>query len=507
MSNIYHTEPPTEGKVLIHTTAGDIDIELWSKEAPLACRNFIQLSLEGYYDNTIINRIIKDFMIQAGDPTGTGTGGSSIWNKPFKDEIHGRIKFNHRGQVAMANENRPNTNQSQFFITLGPCEWLNRKHTIFGKITGNTIFNVLKLGEVEVGPNDKPIETIKIKSVEVLWNPFDNIIPRTNVTRTISNDNNQKKDKKKDRKAAKDLKLLSFGDDEIESTSLIETNDDLSVRKMISAHDANINSQKLSSEVDEELLQKIQSEQSEKRNSINTTSSLSASSSRNIQEDNNNNDDNNNEDGENDFEMKMLNKIREKRKKVENKNLVAATSKISTDNWKDDQNDEIYDNEDDNVDDLATQKGKEYAQLKKEMLRSRKAIKVLTGQDAENHRNDTAFQELMTPLEQRRQRYVKRKKEFGNREEETLSKLAQFSNNLKKAKSESSTNDNQTTTIYSETYTGQVLEKDDDEMIDTKGWHLGKLKFRKHIDDLYRMGGDGRSLDDYKVEDSRITNR
>lgn len=90
---------------------------------------------------------------------------------------------------------------------------------------------------------------------------------------------------------------------------------------------------------------------------------------------------------------------------------------------------------------------------------------------------------------------------------QTLSKLAQFSNNLKKAKSESSTNDNQTTTIYSETYTGQVLEKDDDEMIDTKGWHLGKLKFRKHIDDLYRMGGDGRSLDDYKVEDSRITNR
>lgn len=117
-------------------------------------------------------------MILAGDPTGTGSGGSSIWGKPFKDEVHGRIKFNHRGQVAMANENRPNTNQSQFFITLGPCEWLNRKHTIFGKVTGNTIFNVLKLGEVEVGPNDKPIESIKIKSIEVLWNPFDDIIPR-----------------------------------------------------------------------------------------------------------------------------------------------------------------------------------------------------------------------------------------------------------------------------------------------------------------------------------------
>lgn len=88
------------------------------------------------------------------------------------------MKFNHRGQVAMANENRPNTNQSQFFITLGECEWINRKHTIFGKVTGNTIFNVLKLGEVEVGPDDRPIDPILITKVEVLWNPFDDIVPR-----------------------------------------------------------------------------------------------------------------------------------------------------------------------------------------------------------------------------------------------------------------------------------------------------------------------------------------
>lgn len=114
----------------------------------------------------------------AGDPTGTGTGGSSIWGRPFKDEIHGRIKFNHRGQVAMANENKPNSNHSQFFITLGECEWINRKHTIFGKVTGNTIFNVMKLGEVEVDRNDKPVDPIMITKVEVLWNPFDDIVPR-----------------------------------------------------------------------------------------------------------------------------------------------------------------------------------------------------------------------------------------------------------------------------------------------------------------------------------------
>ena len=127
----------------------------------------------------------------------------------------------------MANENRPNTNQSQFFITLSPCEWLNRKHTIFGKITGNTIFNVLKLGEVEVGLNDRPIDTIRITSVEVLWNPFDDIIPRfvdptecnlffprASIVKTNVISTNQKRDSKKERKGAKDLKLLSFGDDE-----------------------------------------------------------------------------------------------------------------------------------------------------------------------------------------------------------------------------------------------------------------------------------------------------
>jgi peptidyl-prolyl cis-trans isomerase SDCCAG10 len=155
-----------------------LDIELWPKEAPLACRNFIQLALEGYYDNTNVCRIVKGFMVQMGDPTGTGAGGESIWGRPFKDEIHGRIKFNHRGQVAMANGNKPNSNQSQFFVTLDNCDWLNGKHTIFGKVTGSTIFNVLRMGEVEVDGKDKPLDDIVIKQMEVLSNPFDDITPR-----------------------------------------------------------------------------------------------------------------------------------------------------------------------------------------------------------------------------------------------------------------------------------------------------------------------------------------
>lgn len=178
MSNIYHTEPPTQGKVLLKTSYGDIDIELWPKEAPLACRNFIQLALEGYYDKTPVTRVIKEFMVQFGDPTGTGRGGDSIWGRPFKDEIHGRLLFNHRGQLAMANESTPNSNKSQFFVTLGACEWLNRKHTIFGKVTGDTIYNLMRLGESDVGENDIPADPIQLLGVEVLWNPFEDIVPR-----------------------------------------------------------------------------------------------------------------------------------------------------------------------------------------------------------------------------------------------------------------------------------------------------------------------------------------
>ena len=91
MSQNYMMEPATNGKVVLRTSAGDIDIELWSKETPLACRNFVQLCMENYYDATIFHRLVPGFIIQGGDPSGTGMGGESIFGKPFKDEIHSRV--------------------------------------------------------------------------------------------------------------------------------------------------------------------------------------------------------------------------------------------------------------------------------------------------------------------------------------------------------------------------------------------------------------------------------
>ncbi|KAM7077123.1 spliceosome-associated protein CWC27 homolog isoform 3-T3 [Ciconia maguari] len=234
MSNIYIQEPPTNGKVLLRTTAGDIDIELWSKEAPKACRNFIQLCMEEYYNNTIFHRVVPGFIVQGGDPTGTGSGGDSIYGAPFKDEFHSRLRFNRRGLVAMANAG-PHDNGSQFFFTLGRADELNNKHTIFGKVTGDTIYNMLRLAEVEVDKEERPLSPHKIRSCEVLFNPFDDIVPRPN--RKLKKDKPEEETKKSKVKGTKNFNLLSFGEEAEEEEEEVNRVSQSMKGKSKSSHD------------------------------------------------------------------------------------------------------------------------------------------------------------------------------------------------------------------------------------------------------------------------------
>lgn len=234
MSNIYIQEPPTNGKVLLKTTAGDIDIELWSKEAPKACRNFIQLCLEAYYDNTIFHRVVPGFIVQGGDPTGTGTGGESIYGAPFKDEFHSRLRFNRRGLVAMANAG-PHDNGSQFFFTLGRADELNNKHTIFGKITGDTVYNMLRLTEVDIDDEERPRNPHKIKSCEVLFNPFDDIIPRE--IKKPKKEKPEEEVKKLKPKGTKNFSLLSFGEEAEEEEEEVNRVSQSMKGKSKSSHD------------------------------------------------------------------------------------------------------------------------------------------------------------------------------------------------------------------------------------------------------------------------------
>ncbi|XP_003981061.3 spliceosome-associated protein CWC27 homolog isoform X1 [Felis catus] len=234
MSNIYIQEPPTNGKVLLKTTAGDIDIELWSKEAPKACRNFIQLCLEAYYDNTIFHRVVPGFIVQGGDPTGTGTGGESIYGAPFKDEFHSRLRFNRRGLVAMANAG-PHDNGSQFFFTLGRADELNNKHTIFGKVTGDTVYNMLRLTEVDVDEEERPRNPHKIRSCEVLFNPFDDIIPRE--IKKPKKEKPEEEVKKLKPKGTKNFSLLSFGEEAEEEEEEVNRVSQSMKGKSKSSHD------------------------------------------------------------------------------------------------------------------------------------------------------------------------------------------------------------------------------------------------------------------------------
>ncbi|EOD24260.1 Petidyl-prolyl cis-trans isomerase putative cyclophilin involved in protein folding and posttranslational modification [Emiliania huxleyi CCMP1516] len=209
---VYANEPSTRGKVVLHTSLGPLDVELWSKEAPLACRNFVQLGMEGYYDGCIFHRVIKDFMAQTGDPTGTnrtsvlcgtGKGGECALSAEHKNE---RL-------LGMASSG-PDTNKSQFFVTLDRCEWLDNKHTIFGKVTGNSIYNLNRFNEVEVGEHDRPTYPPRILRMEVLLEPFDDIVPRPSAVAPPP-----EPAAKKRRKGVKNLSLLSFGEEAANASS------------------------------------------------------------------------------------------------------------------------------------------------------------------------------------------------------------------------------------------------------------------------------------------------
>ncbi|MBN2097788.1 MAG: peptidylprolyl isomerase [Candidatus Omnitrophica bacterium] len=157
---VFAGPPQEEILVVLETTQGTIEVKLMPEVAPKACENFALLCKKGYYDGIIFHRVIKNFMIQGGDPTGTGTGGSSIWGEPFADEVKTDVQFDRPGLLAMANAG-PNTNGSQFFITTIKTPWLNMRHTIFGEvISGYDV--VQKIEAVDTDSANRPTAEQKI---------------------------------------------------------------------------------------------------------------------------------------------------------------------------------------------------------------------------------------------------------------------------------------------------------------------------------------------------------
>ncbi|HEY3008036.1 MAG TPA: peptidylprolyl isomerase [Micromonosporaceae bacterium] len=163
----------------LHTNFGPIRLELFPNHAPKTVRNFVELAEGGreytdprtgqpgsgpYYDGTVFHRVIDGFMIQGGDPTGTGRGGPGY---TFNDEIHPELVFDRPYLLAMANAG-PGTNGSQFFITVAPTGWLNRKHTIFGSVAGDESEKVVDtIATAATAPGDRPVRDVVIERVEI----------------------------------------------------------------------------------------------------------------------------------------------------------------------------------------------------------------------------------------------------------------------------------------------------------------------------------------------------
>ena len=272
MSELYITEPQTTGKVILETNYGNIDIELFTLEAPKSCRNFIQHCLNKYYNGCHFFKIFKNFMIQTGDPTNTGSGGESIYSSEFRDEFHSRLKFNHRGVVAMNNKNKPNSNGSQFFITLEKCEEMNKKFTIFGKVTGPTFFNAINISNLSADEDGKPLmnnekEIPKIINTEVVINPFKDLKPTVDLTQLIKNENeenigdnndndmNKKKKKKLKIKNITDKMFFNIDENEEEENNEInkdEIKEEKSKEKIIELDENNENDESKSEESDNE---------------------------------------------------------------------------------------------------------------------------------------------------------------------------------------------------------------------------------------------------------------
>lgn len=154
-------------RAVIQTSQGSFTVELFDDRAPRAVENFVGLAEAGRYDRTLIHRAVEGLLVHGGDPTGRGYGGRSLWGEPFANEIDPTLRFDRAGRLALANLGRPETNGSQFFVTVAPASWLDGDYTIFGQVVeGQDVVD--RISRVEVrGGSHRPVEDVLVLGVEI----------------------------------------------------------------------------------------------------------------------------------------------------------------------------------------------------------------------------------------------------------------------------------------------------------------------------------------------------
>lgn len=502
MSSVYATEPATAGRVILETTDGPLEIHLWSRECPQTTRFFLQLCLDGFYDNMVFHRIVNNFLIQTGalrhasaeSVPSMSSSEVAVYRQETSAsealdrrsyEVNSRIRFNHRGQVAMAlgvdDKADVEDLQPQFFISLEEAPFLDGKHVVFGSVTGPTIFNAVRVGRTETDeathqPMDLPNAT-RIKNVKIVENPLhQGLTPHPNPPWRVKQKTSDatKPKKKKKRKGKFDTNVLSFGQEfEEEETMPRKTK-----KGIQSSHDV-IQSKVLSKQVDKQVQGAIHDDSSEvppekqpsKKSRIEKTSESNTNT------------------------LSVEYSAPKERK--------ARHSGVS-----DTQN---------------------ASQSKKSNGNKEKAPKEKSSTPASKS----------SLVESRRLKYTKGKKSKKEREEETLNKLMAFRSTVQKTvedrkssaigSSQASKQDDSLASRMARraekangkgdsvedsqapTYRGQILDSDDDDTNGNKKAHgnrsewLGTaFKCKRHVDhDSRDLGGDGRKTDDYELIDSK----
>jgi len=520
MSQVYSTEPQTTGRVILNTTHGPIDIQLWCKECPTTTRTFLQLCLDGYYNGMIFHRIINNFLIQTGEIRKNDIGNIIQSSSPLineedyqrymtqyafgkegrekKDEtipgsdefmtrkrleLSSRIRFNHRGQIAMAipldeedvEEGKESSSLArQFFITMDEAQFLHSKYVIFGTVSGDTIFNAMRIGRTEtideesgqlVDLDNAPM----IKDVRIENHLFDDLVMTNedNVPwKLILKDSDGQegisdlKKRRKKRKGKKDLNVLSFGNE-------MEDGEDDEVGGMVSTYDV--------------------------------------------------------------LKTKKANKIESNDEK----------NKIHVDNKKiNDYNDDEKKNQMDKESTTKTNfEGREIQHNIEVSSKMRQKVVEKTSSATMSYKSETDFKSKdvdtpkMSAVEARRMKYLKANKannkshkELKLRDDSTMLKLSAFKSKMFEVKGTKLTKNDDINIERSQgvkiienvqskpeelpsaqVYSGQILE-DNESYENDSSWMKKRFKCKRHIDHDSKesaMGGDGRNMEDYEVIDDK----
>ena len=530
MSSVYATEPATAGRVILETTDGPLEIHLWSRECPDTTRLFLQLCMDGYYDDMIFHRIVNNFMIQTGALRHSSSKATSVSlsspdaaayreaiqapraleRRPY--ETNSRIRFNHRGQVAMALGTKDSDDvedlQPQFFVTLEDAEYLNNKHVVFGTIgAGPTIFNALRIGRTETDEaTHQPLEldhATRILSVKIVENPLHkDLVPQAKVPWAPQKEHNddaaKAKKKKKKRKGKFDTNVLSFGSEFDEEESGMATISTATKKKGIqSSHDI-LDSKILKKEVDETLKDVLMDGESK---STDDNSEIAPKKRQRLDLDH---EEGGAEGGP--FAKRESEHTFSARKSREDDSSGKTPAMEESEKGQKES---------------AKSSNKSNKPPKVSAVEARR-LKYTKGKKTKKEREQETLNKLLafrstvqTTVEERKSASSSRKEKSKRAADDSLA--ARMARKAQKSE-DGSSKDNQA--VLAPTYNGQVLESEDDENdheISDNGekttkrqkWLGTSFKCRRHMDQEAgkELGGDGRAADDYEVVDFKSKHR